>query len=94
MQGIPPFFLFCALSEMKPLQAFDYSNNSFTEHWKVFINLTINFRVHKNKSDCREAINPDHFSTLEKHKLNRIIDVYKALHKIQFKHSIFLRSDR
>ena len=62
MQGIPLFFLFHELIEMKPLQAFDYSNNSFKEHWIVCINATTNFWEHKNKArDCRESITSDNF---------------------------------
>ena len=62
MQGVPLFFLFHTLDEMQPLQAFDYSNKSFKEHWKVCINAAINFWGHKNKAgDCRESITWDHF---------------------------------
>ena len=43
-------------------QAFDCSNNSFKEHWKVCINATTSFWGHKNKAgDCRESISSDHF---------------------------------
>ena len=62
MQGIPLFFLFHTLSEMQSLQAFDYSNNSFKEHWKVCINARANFLGRKNKAgDCGESIALDHF---------------------------------
>ena len=57
MQGSQLFFLFQTLSEIKSVQAFDYSNNSFREHWKVYINATKNFWGHKNKpGDCLESL--------------------------------------
>ena len=43
-------------------QAFDYSNDSFSEHGKICINATTRIRGHKIKAgDCRESITSDHF---------------------------------
>ena len=56
MQGIPLFFLFPTLSEMEPLLVFDYSNNSFSEHWEVCINVTTRFGYTKLKQEI--AVNP------------------------------------
>ena len=80
MQRIPLFFLFHTLNEMQPLQAFDYFNNSFKEHWIVCINATTKFWGHKNKVGDFHYLGS--FVILENHKLNRIAEIYKALYKI------------
>ena len=44
------------------MQAFDYSNNSFKEHWKICINKTTNFLGRKNEArDSAESNTSDHF---------------------------------
>ena len=56
------YFLISHIQYDEPLQTFNYSDISFKEDWKVWINATTNFRGHKNKAgNCRESITSDHF---------------------------------
>ena len=67
----------------KLFKTFNYSNNSFKEHWKVCINLAMIFWEHKKQSRRLLWIYYlGSFSILENHKLNKIIDLYKAFYKI------------